>query len=89
MVSRSTSLQGLFILRKFEFSKISKRRSEDVRKEFRRLDEIRLKTVVKYGSGAEVQESQEALRNLRGDGKTGGKRTATGELTNAGKKIRA
>ena len=59
----------------------------DVRKEFKRLDGIRLQTVIKYGSSAEVQESRQALRNLR-DGGTGKKRAATGDLTNARKRVK-
>ena len=38
MVSRSTSMVGLVALRNFEFGQITKRCSEDLRKEFSRLE---------------------------------------------------
>ncbi|KAF8064264.1 hypothetical protein FPV67DRAFT_1397973, partial [Lyophyllum atratum] len=44
MVSRVTSLDGLLILRPFSKSKIQSRRSEDSRRERRRLELLRLHT---------------------------------------------
>ncbi|KAI1782013.1 hypothetical protein LXA43DRAFT_874615, partial [Ganoderma leucocontextum] len=44
MLSRATSLDGVIILRPFSKNKIRSRQSEDVRKEFRRLDCLRLHT---------------------------------------------
>jgi hypothetical protein len=64
MISRSTSLQGLVILREFDFGKITKRPSEDLRMEFARLEVLRLETVAKYGSGDE-----EDAANVKGEEK--------------------
>ena len=47
MVSRVTLLEGLLILRPFRSSKIKCRQSEDVRKEFKRLDGLKLLTINK------------------------------------------
>ena len=69
MVSRSTSLEGLFILREFNFSQISKQRSEDLCKEF-----MGLQMTIKYGSDEEIGESQRTLHILRRGG--AGKRKA-------------
>ena len=44
MVSRVTSLEGLLILRPFNYAKISCHQSQDTRNEFKRLNNIRLKT---------------------------------------------
>ncbi|KAJ6530746.1 hypothetical protein B0H19DRAFT_1328010 [Mycena capillaripes] len=54
MLSRVTSLQGLVILTPFSKSKITCRRSEDARSEFRRLEYLALKTVTAYGTPAEA-----------------------------------
>jgi len=66
MVSRSTSIEGLFVLRDFSFDQITKRRSEDLRKEFSRLEVLRLNTIIKYGAGEEVIEGRQLLNNLKG-----------------------
>ena len=63
MASRCTSLEGLLILRDFKFDQITKRHSEDLRKEFSRLDNLRLRTIVKYGNNDEIIVAQEALNN--------------------------
>ncbi|KAF9053998.1 hypothetical protein BDP27DRAFT_1146671, partial [Rhodocollybia butyracea] len=44
MVSCVTSLEGLLVLRPFAKNKIQSRQSEDARREFRRLDILRLET---------------------------------------------
>ena len=71
MVSRSTSMQGLIILRDFDFSVISKRRSEDLRKEFARLEDLRLQTNLQIGSDDQVRETtnqNERQKRKRGEG---------------------
>lgn len=55
VISRSTSMEGLFILREFDFSQICKGLSEDPCKEFVRLR--RLHTTIKYGLSSEVEEA--------------------------------
>ena len=50
MVSRSSSLEGLVILRDFDYGKVTRRHSEDLRKELKRLECLRLQTIVKIGS---------------------------------------
>ena len=89
MISRSTSLEGLFILREFSFGQISKRRSEDLRKEFVRLEKLRLQTTIKYGSDEEVGEARGALHGLQGNGRTGKRRATAEDETNPRKKGRA
>ncbi|PBK87949.1 hypothetical protein ARMGADRAFT_886567, partial [Armillaria gallica] len=42
MISRVKSLEGLLILRKYKYGRISKRQSEDYRKEDKRLSVLRL-----------------------------------------------
>ncbi|KAI9059158.1 hypothetical protein FKP32DRAFT_1535286, partial [Trametes sanguinea] len=44
MLSRATSLDGVVILRPFDFKKISCRQSEDLRKECARLRVLELQT---------------------------------------------
>ena len=66
MVSRCTSLDGLVILRDFSFSRICRRPAEDLRKEFARLEVLRLQTLIKYGSEVEVQDAKRELGALRG-----------------------
>ena len=48
MVS-STSLQGLMVLREFDLNVIAKRRSEDLRKEFSRLEGLKRRITVQIG----------------------------------------
>ena len=67
MASRSTSIEGLIVLREFEFSQISKRRSEDLRKEFARLELLKLKTIIKYASGEERHATKALLANVAGN----------------------
>jgi hypothetical protein len=58
MISRVTSLKGLLILRPFKSSKIQCRLSEDTRKEFRRLEKLRLHTIVETGTTEEKAAAQ-------------------------------
>jgi hypothetical protein len=73
MVSRSTSIEGLIVLRDFDFSQMTKRRSEDPRKEFSRLECLRLQTVIEHGSDDEQREAKGLLNDLK-DGSTSKKR---------------
>jgi hypothetical protein len=68
MVSRATSLQGLIVLRGFDAKQITKRRSEDLRKEFSRLMYLKWQTVVRYGSDDEVRDAKQKVDRLRGGG---------------------
>jgi hypothetical protein len=61
MISRVRSLDGLRILRPFNIAKIQCRQSEDSRREFRRLDFIRLLTIVEFGTASEKAEARDAL----------------------------
>lgn len=69
MVSQCTSLDGLLILRDFNKSKITRRVSEDLRREYGRLNLLKLKTIMKYGSGEEVVRAKEEVEEIESDGK--------------------
>jgi len=49
MVLRSMSLQGLMVLRELDLNVIAKRRSEDLRKEFSRLEELKRRITMQIG----------------------------------------
>lgn len=53
MVSRITSLDGLLILRPFRPAKIKCRQSEDTRQELKRLEHLRLQTIINFGTAKE------------------------------------
>jgi hypothetical protein len=61
MISRATSLAGVFILRPFRQKVIQCRPSQDVRNEFKRLDMLSHQTRMKHGSAEEALESREYL----------------------------
>ena len=88
MVSRSTSIKGLIILRDFDFNQITKRRSEDLRKEFSRLECLRLQTVIKHGSYDEGCEARVLLGNLKGSNSAKKRKWVAGEGRTQGKKAR-
>lgn len=50
MISRVKSLDGLLILRPFSENKITCRRSEDARREMKRLEFLRLRTLIEHSS---------------------------------------
>ena len=79
MASRSTSLEGLIVLREFDFSQISKRRSEDLRKEFKRLECLKLKTIIEYGSDEEGNRAKVLLAGLTESGTRKRKRNANND----------
>ena len=58
-----SSLNGLLlILRGFRFDQITKRRSEDLRKVFSRLEVFRLQ---KYGDDVEIQSARRELNDMQ------------------------
>ena len=61
MVSRATSLDGLIVLRDFDAERVSKLRSEDLRKEFARLALLKWQRIARYGAGAEVEATKAVL----------------------------
>ena len=65
MVSRATSLDGLVVLRDFDARQITKRRSEDLRKEFTHLTILKWQTVLNHGCGAESEEAKQMIEKLR------------------------
>ena len=74
MVSRATSLEGLVVLRGFDARQITKRRSEELRNEFRRLMCLKWRTVAKHGAGDEIQDAKRKSDDLQGGGTRGVKR---------------
>ncbi|KAJ7497910.1 hypothetical protein B0H11DRAFT_2226597 [Mycena galericulata] len=61
MLSRATSLEGVFILRPFQKKVIQRHPSQDVRDEFRRLDVLCHQSIMQYGTADEGTEAQEYL----------------------------
>jgi len=61
MLSRVTSLEGLAILRPFDKRKIQSRQSEDSRREAKRLEYLRLHTIIQYGDEDESATAQAIL----------------------------
>ena len=54
-------IEGLIILGDFGFGRITKRPSEDLRKEFSRLESARLQTII-TSMGDEIQSTKGLLR---------------------------
>ena len=85
MVSRCTSIDGLVILRDFNFGKITNRHSEDLRNEFARLEYLWLQTIVKYGSEEEILSAKCGIRSVQHGGSSmkrkGGMGVGDGERT--------
>jgi len=65
MLSRVTSLEGLAILRPFDKRKIQCRQSEDSRREAKRLEFLRLHTVILHGDKNESGAAQAILSQSR------------------------
>ena len=68
MVSRSSSLEGVVILRDFDYGKVTRRHSEDLRKELKRLECLRLQTIVKIGSEDDRHEAKRMLTAMQSGG---------------------
>ena len=66
MVSRCTSLDGLVVLRDFDVNQITKRRSEDLRKEFSRIDALRVQTIVRLRPNDREGEDERSLESSEG-----------------------
>ncbi len=61
MISRVKSLNGLLILRDYNYGRISSRQSEDYRKEDKRLSVLRLLMLKKYGDDKERLHAEREL----------------------------
>jgi hypothetical protein len=61
MLSRATSLAGVFILRPFQKKVIQRHPSQDVRNEFRRVDMLYHQTIMQFGTTEEAGEAQKYL----------------------------
>jgi hypothetical protein len=75
MASRATSLGALMVLRDFEHKQLTKRHSEDLRKEFLRLSVLKWRTVEKYGELGELEEARGMLLGMKVKSSTKGKRS--------------
>jgi len=63
MLLQVTSLEGLAILRPFDKWKIQCQQSEDSRRETRRLDFLRMHTIIQHGNESESASAQMILSN--------------------------
>ncbi|KAJ7817261.1 hypothetical protein B0H14DRAFT_3877541 [Mycena olivaceomarginata] len=61
MLSRATSLAGVYILCTFQKKVIQRHPSQDVREEFRRLDMLTHQTIMGYGTSEEASAAQKYL----------------------------
>ena len=77
MASRAKSLDGLLVLRDFDRKQITKRRSEELRVEFRRLEILKWKTIAEYGDPDEVRGAGEVVKELQGLSSTKAKKRKT------------
>jgi hypothetical protein len=88
MVSRATTLCGLGVLRGFDIKQITKRPSEDLRRDFARLTRLKLRNTMIYGEGEEVQIAKAVLGEHQGIGVTRGmKRGSCVDVQGRKKKI--
>jgi hypothetical protein len=68
MLSRITSPSALVILTPFSKAKICCHRSEDARAEFRRLEYLNLRTIVRYGTAEQAKTATEVIARSYGPG---------------------
>ncbi|KAJ7889369.1 hypothetical protein B0H14DRAFT_3429680 [Mycena olivaceomarginata] len=61
MLSRATSLEGVYILRPFKKNVIQRHPSQDVREEFRRMDMLYHQTIMQHGTAEEASQAQRYL----------------------------
>lgn len=61
MLSRATSLAGVFFLRPFQNKVIQRHPCQDVRNEFRRLDILCHQTIMRHGTSKEAADAQQYL----------------------------
>ncbi|KAJ6556701.1 hypothetical protein B0H10DRAFT_1847479, partial [Mycena sp. CBHHK59/15] len=57
MLSRATSLDGVYILWPFKKKVIQRHPSQDVREEFRHLDMLCHQTIMRHGTSEEAREA--------------------------------
>ena len=88
MASRATSLQGLFVLRGFDKKQISKRQSEDLRKEFSRLAHLKWQTVLRYGSQDEIEKARQLMADLSRTSAKPAKRRVQNQDSSGRKKLK-
>lgn len=67
MLSRVKTLEGVIVLRPFSYKRITCRQSEDVRREFKRLDILNLLTIIHYCEGGECLQAERELLALTGN----------------------
>jgi len=84
MVSRATSLDGLLVLRDFDARQITKRQSEDLRKELNRIMLQKWLTTAKYGDSKEVREAERMIEELKGRGTGKGVKRKGGKVDGRG-----
>jgi len=78
VVSRATSLNGPLVLHDFDARQITKRRSEDLRKELNRIMLQKWLTTAKYGNNSDRGEAERKIKELTGrDTPKGVKRKAS------------
>ena len=63
-------MEGLITLQEFDFSQVSKHCSEGLWKEFKRLECLKLKTVIEYASEEEGHRVKTLLASLMGYSET-------------------
>lgn len=68
MAPRIFSIEGLITLREFDFDQITRHPSEDLCKDFSRLESARLQITIKYGLDDEIHNAKDLLRRLKGNG---------------------
>ena len=75
---RQLQLDGLLVLRDFDAKQITKHRSEELRKELRRLIYLKWRTIASCGVGDEVEEAERKMEGLQGGAETRRVRTQGG-----------
>ena len=88
MVSRATSMEGLVVLRDFDCGKITKRHSEDLRRELKRLECLRLRTVLQVGSEGEKRDARLLLGTMQSNNESKKRKGTTHEGDRHSKKAR-
>ena len=88
MVSRATSMEGLVVLRDFDCGKITKRHSEDLRRELKQLECLRLRTVLQVGSEGEKRDARLLLGTMQSNDESKKRKGTTHEGDRHSKKAR-
>jgi hypothetical protein len=74
MLSRATTLDGLLILRGFDKRQITKRQSEDLRREFSQLELLKWKTIEIHGEDNEIEKAKGKVAERKGKRVLNGKK---------------